>query len=240
MAPHLTLIEIGKIIGYSDAGWSNRKIGSKLKRNHNTISAVLKKQKETGKVIRKSGSGRPKKLSPQTARALGRAVNADRFITATALQTQFRLNEGENHVSTRTIRRTITDIRGYNSYWAVKKPYISERNRQKRLLWCQDKIYWTAEQWRKVLWTDESPFCLRYSGRLRVWRLHNERYSPQCLQGTVKHDKKIMVWGAFAAHGVGHLHRIEGTMDRHIYRQILIRHMKLSLQSLFPQNDGIF
>ena len=48
-----------------------------------------------------------------------------------------------------------------------------------------------------------------------------------------------MVWGAFAAHGVGHLHRIEGTMDRHIYRQILIRHMKLSLQSLFPQNDAI-
>ena len=84
MAPHLTQIEIGKIIGYSDAGWSNRKIGSKLKRNHKTISAVLKKQKETGKVIRKSGSGRPKKLSPQTARALGRAVNADRFITATA------------------------------------------------------------------------------------------------------------------------------------------------------------
>ena len=132
-------------------------------------------------------------------------------------------------VSTRTIRRTITDIRGYNSYWAVKKPYISERNRQKRLLWCQDKINWTAEQWRKVLWTDESPFCLRYSGRLRFWRLHNERNSPQCLQGTVKHNKKIMVWGAFAAHGVGHLHRIEGTVDRHVYRQILFHHMKPSL-----------
>ena len=48
------------------------------------------------------------------------------------------------------------------------------------------------------------------------------------------------VWWAFALHGVGHLHRIEGTMDRHIYRQILIRHMKPSLQRLFPNNDGIF
>lgn len=240
MAPHLTSIEIGQIIAYHDAGWSCNKIASKLKRHHSTISEILRKYKDNGEVVRKSGSGRPKKLSPQTVRALGRAVTADRFITAQELQTEFRLNGGENAVSSRTIRRAITDIRGYNSYWSAKKPYISEKNRQKRLLWCQDKVNWTVEQWRRVMWTDESPYCLRYSGRLRVWRLHNERYSPQCLQGTIKHDKKIMVWGAFAAHGVGHLHRINGIMDGHKYHQILIHHMRPSLQRLFPNGDGIF
>ena len=49
-----------------------------------------------------------------------------------------------------------------------------------------------------------------------------------------------MVWGAFAAHGVGHLHRIEGTMDRHVYHQMLINHMKPRLQSLVPRNEEIF
>ena len=31
-------------------------------------------------------------------------------------------------------------------------------------------------QSNNVLWSDESPFCLCFSGRSRVWRLHNECY----------------------------------------------------------------
>ena len=39
--------------------------------------------------------------------------------------------------------------------------------------------------------------------------------------GTVKHDKKINVWGAFNASGVGMLHRIEGTLVKEGYLNIL-------------------
>jgi hypothetical protein len=39
--------------------------------------------------------------------------------------------------------------------------------------------------------------------------------------GTVKHDKKIDVWGCFCATGVGHLYLIEGIMDQEIYLKIL-------------------
>ena len=49
------------------------------------------------------------------------------------------------------------------------------------------------EQWNNVLWSDESPFLLRYVGRTRVWRLPNERYKDFRLKGTVKHDIKINV-----------------------------------------------
>eukprot|EP01038_Epipyxis_sp_PR26KG_P017607 gene17607-24461_t len=184
------------------------------KRSFSNISRIIKKYIKNGDMSRKRGSGRPFKLSAQTRRKIGRAARKDRFITAaTAIQTEYRLNEGDEKVSTRTIRRAITR-----------------------------ETDWTKnEQWRKVMWTDESPFCLRFSGKLHVWRLGNERYVPRCMQGTtVKHDKKINVWGAFTAHGVGHLHRINGIMDQHIYRQILIHHMKPSFDQLFPLGDGIF
>ncbi len=240
MAPQLTEIDKGKIIAYHNAGWNVTTIGREIGRAHKTVTRALWKYHQHGEITRKPGSGRRQKLSLQTQRAMGRAVQANRFLTATALQTEFRLNEGPNRVCSRTIHRAITRVRGFVSYWAAKKPFISERNRRKRLAWCHDKLNWTIEDWRKVMWTDESPFCLGFSGKLRVWRLHNERYYPRCMQGTLKHDKKIMVWGAFAAHGVGHLHRIEGTMDRHIYRQILIDHMRPSLEQLFPDDDGIF
>ena len=33
-----------------------------------------------------------------------------------------------------------------------------------------------------------------------------EAYNTECTRPTVKHDTKIMVWGAFVAHAVGNLY----------------------------------
>jgi transposase len=119
-------------------------------------------------------------------------------------------------------------------------PWISQRNRLRRLEWCHEHEDWTIQQWRKVLWSDESPFELRCKRRFRVWRRPSERFDPKNCKGTVKHDKKIMVWGCFSAHGVGKLHRIKGILDQHGYHSILQRQMKESVQQLFPENDCTF
>jgi hypothetical protein len=58
--------------------------------------------------------------------------------------------------------------------------------------------------------------------------------------GTVKHDKKINVWGCFTYDGVGHIHRIVGIMDAMAYKQILIHHMVPSAQELFGNDQFIF
>jgi transposase len=58
--------------------------------------------------------------------------------------------------------------------------------------------------------------------------------------GTVKHDKKINLWGAFSYNGVGHLHQIGGIMDAKIFKQILIHHLVPSMQALHPNGEGIF
>ena len=60
------------------------------------------------------------------------------------------------------------------------------------------------------------------------------------LSGTVKHDKKINVWGCFAYEGVGHIHRVVGIMDVSVYKQILIHHMLPSAQELFGNHSFIF
>lgn len=105
----------------------------------------------------------------------------------------------------RTIRRRLNEY-GFSSTFQIKKAFVSEKNRQKRLQWCREHLAWSIDQWKNVLWSDESPFVLRYAGRLRVWRLANERYNVQLLKGTVKHDKKINIWGCFSWHGVGNLY----------------------------------
>ena len=57
----------------------------------------------------------------------------------------------------------------------------------------------TDEQWKKVIWSDESWFTLFQSdGRTRVWKLPKEKYDVNCVVSTVKHGEGgVMVWGCF-------------------------------------------
>jgi hypothetical protein len=81
---------------------------------------------------------------------------------------------------------------------------------------------------------------MRFNGKKRVWRRPGERLNPAVTVGTVKHDKKIMVWGAFCAHGVGILHRIEGIMMKEHYNFILQNVMLPSADMLFGRENWIF
>jgi hypothetical protein len=129
----------------------------------------------------------------------------------------------------------------FNSYWASVKPFISKRNQKRRLQWCRERLNWTLDQWNKVLWTDESPFVLCYKGKIRVWRMHNERFATNCTGASVKrHDEKIMVWGSFAAHGVGVLHMVEGIMTKEVYLNVLNDAMIPSADMLFDRENWIF
>jgi hypothetical protein len=153
---------------------------------------------------------------------------------------QIKQDLGLENISERTITRRLSESGEFENGWAKKMPYISEKNRLYRLEWCREREKWTIDQWRKILWSDESPFELRCKRRFRVWRRPEERFHPKNCKGTVKHDKKIMVWGCFAAHGVGKLHRIKGILDQHGYHSILQYQMKESVRQLFPDMDCTF
>ena len=231
---HITDVEKGIAIGMHEMGSSLNSIAKRLRRDKKTIRELLRKYNTTQDVSRRPGSGRPRKTSERDDRRIARETKRDRFITLENIGSNLQLN-----VSVWTISRRLHEA-GFHSYWAVKKPYISETNQRKRRIWCREHINWTVEQWNRVLWSDESPFVLRYNGRKRVWRMHNERYATECMQGTVKHDKKINVWGCFADSGVGHLFRIHGILNQQKYRQLLIHHMRPSVRTLFNGNNCIF
>ena len=127
-----------------------------------------------------------------------------------------------------------------SSHWQTTKPFISKKNQEKRLKWCKEHLEWTAEDWNRVLWSDESPFVLRFNGRRRVWRRQNERYHVKALKGSFKNDLKLNVWGCFCAKGVGRLHHIKGVMDSKVYIKILDNELKSSAKALFKRKPFIF
>ncbi len=77
--------------------------------------------------------------------------------------------------------------------------------RQRRLTWAKKKN-WTIAQWSKVLFSDESKFCISFGNQgPRVWRKGGEAHSPSCLKSSVKFPQSVMIWGAMSSAGVGPL-----------------------------------
>ncbi len=76
-------------------------------------------------------------------------------------------------------------------------------------------------QWSKVLFSDESKFCISFGNQgPRVWRKSGEAQNPCCLKSSVKFPQSVMIWAAMSSAGVGPLCFLKSTVNTAIYQEI--------------------
>jgi hypothetical protein len=112
---------------------------------------------------------------------------------------------------------------GLKAYVRRTKPLLTVEHKKKRLAWAQAHKDWTVENWKSVVFSDESKFNrIGSDGRDFCWRRPGEEFDPRFTKKTVKHGGgSVMVWGCLTAQGLGRLVRIEGNMDAKLYCEIL-------------------
>ncbi len=121
------------------------------------------------------------------------------------------------------------------------KPLLNQRQRQKHLTWAVEKKNWTVAQWSKVLFSDESKFCISFGNQgPRVWRKSGEAQNPCCLKSSVKFPQSVMIWAAMSSAGVGPLCFLKSTVNAAIYQEILEHFMLPSADKLYGDADFIF
>ncbi len=121
------------------------------------------------------------------------------------------------------------------------KPLLNQRQRQKHLTWAVEKNKWTVAQWSKVLFSDESTFCISFGNQgPRVWRKSGEAQNPCCLKSSVKFPQSVMIWAAMSSAGVGPLCFLKSTVNADIYQEILEHLMLPSADKLYGDADFIF
>ncbi len=121
------------------------------------------------------------------------------------------------------------------------KPLLNQRQCQKRLTWAVEKKNWTGAQWSKVLFSDESTFCISFGNQgPRVWRKSGEAQNPCCLKFSVKFSQSVMIWAAMSSAGVGPLCFLKSTVNAAIYQEILEHFMLPSADKLYGDADFIF
>ncbi len=118
------------------------------------------------------------------------------------------------------------------------KPLLKQKHCQKHLTWAKEKNNWTVAQWSKVLFSDESKFCISFGNQgPRVWRKSEEVQNPCCLKSSVKFPQSVMIWAAMSSAGVGPLCFLKFTA---IYQEILGHFMLPSADNIYGDADLIF
>lgn len=169
----------------------------------------------------KPPSGRARKLSDQNERFCVRAITSGKLQTAVrvrqALETDLKIS-----VSERTIRRALNRA-GLRAAEKEKLPALSAKNIKARLDFARRYRHYTVEDWKRVIWSDETKICRFGSdGRFWCWERDGEGLQPRNVRQTVKHGGgSLMIWACMTAAGPGFMCRIDGIMDQHLYKEIL-------------------
>ncbi len=91
-----------------------------------------------------------------------------------------------------TTHRRMQDM-GFSCRIPCVMPLLNNRQRQKLLAWAKDKKDWTAAEWSKVMFSDESKFCISFGNQgPRVWRKRGEAQNPRCLRSSVKFPQSVI------------------------------------------------
>uniref|UniRef100_A0A8C7R8T1 Transposase Tc1-like domain-containing protein n=1 Tax=Oncorhynchus mykiss TaxID=8022 RepID=A0A8C7R8T1_ONCMY len=221
-------------------GFTGKDIAASKIAPKSTTYRIIKNFKESGSIVVKKTSGRPRKSSQRQDRLLKLIQLWDRGTISIELAQEWQ--QVSVSASACTGRQRLLED-GLVSRKAAKKPLLSRKNIRDRLIFYKRYRDWTAEDWGKVIFSDESLLRLFGAfGKKLVRRRQGERYHQSCVMPTVKHPETIHMFGCFSAKGVGSLTILPKytAMNKEWYQHILREQLLPTIQEQFGDEQCLF
>lgn len=116
-----------------------------------------------------SRPGRPTKQTDNNQIEILAKVRRDRFgREKTCADIAGELSADGIEISAVTVWRILRKA-GFHKTKPTRKPGLTKKMRKERLQWCLDHQHWTLEDWKNVIWSDEtSVILLHRRGSYRV------------------------------------------------------------------------
>lgn len=148
-------------------------------------------------------SSRPSKQTDEAKKAVLAKVRKDRYGRE---KTCASIAQELGTISSMTVWRILRKA-GLKKTKPTRKPGLTEQMKLDRLEWCQRHAHWTLEDWKKVIWSDETSVVLLHRrGGYRVWRSSDERFVRSCIRERWKGYSEFMFWGCFSYDKKGPCH----------------------------------
>ncbi len=171
---------------------------------------------------RKAVMGRPRKISKDTMKVIKKKLQEQPSLTAVQLK---KVIPSIANVSIRSIQDCCLKDLKLPSRRKAKKPLLTDRMKEQRLDFAREHVEWSVEDWKRVMFSDESHFELRFGSKEPRCRRPrgSDRFAPEFTRKTVKHPVKVMVWGCFSWKRRGGLEFLKTgeMMNGTRYRQLL-------------------
>lgn len=223
-----------QIVNLTENGLSCRQIAKSLNVAPSTVVSVRKRRNLKS---RSTANGRPRLLTDADARHIERLMR--KSDTKTPKLAAKAINKS---VSDWTVRRALRKI-GLVSAIKQKKPALSNKNVKSRLQFCKDYGKWTTDDWKRVIWSDETKINrFQSDGKEYYWHRPHEKLQRHQVKQTIKHGGgSLMVWGCFSWWNVGPLVKIEGIMKKEDYLSILQTNLPEFMEkSAYSKEDLVF
>jgi len=214
----LSEFQKGEIVALSHL-YPHREIGRQLDIPHSTVSAFLNRYADRENCDNLPHTGRPHKTTSSDNHYLVRSAESN---TSQPLA-QLRLDTNLG-VSEQTNRQRLQE-EGIAKYKAVKRPLLSEKQIAARLKWAREHRDWSVEQWRSIIWSDETMVRNQHDSRPKlIFRRRNkrEKYDPKNVQPKSGYGgASQMVWACFVGDKLGPIVFVDSSITKEVYINML-------------------
>ncbi|KAJ1299760.1 hypothetical protein OPQ81_000669 [Rhizoctonia solani] len=209
---------LNSVLVLLDQKKSHAEIIKSTKVSSSYITKVTKKHRPD--LVRSTG-GHPRKLNPTATRyAVCLVTNGSSVNTRQATQTLSGLTR--ESISPRTVRRALKRA-GLKPKKKVKKPKLTPAHIKARIHFAEAHKDWTIEDWKRVLWSDETKIKrLGSDGIHWVWVRPGEELNDWMILPTMNFGGgSLMFWGCMGWMGTGYGAKLEIPLNKELYKEIL-------------------
>jgi transposase len=182
-----------RILTLRDIGWKYKDIAKQLGHSERAVQYTCEKHQATPQHRK---AGRPPKLNKEEVDRLEEYVLQSKKTRRLTYQQLADTLYPEGEVGAEAVKYALKS-RGYKRYVALRKPPLSEQNRIARLAWANSHVDWTMEQWRQILWSDETWVIAGNHRKTYITRKNGEALEPNCIEERRQRASGWMFWGSF-------------------------------------------
>jgi transposase len=203
-----------------------------------SISTVSKYKKARLPDLQTAKGGRVSKLTDRDKGQLRKNILNGTWTTAT--EAHINLVREHHQVSLTSVKRALRSM-GFETKRKIKKPFLATRHKKSRYEWAVAHKDWTVDDWRRVIFSDETKINLWGSDGCRYyWKRPGGPIRPHHLDLSVKHGAgSLMMWGCMTYSGIGYGCQIDGIMKAEDYCRILSTSFKDTLEYWCLDKDEI-
>lgn len=186
-----------------------------------SLSSISKYTKNIQIVAARPSPGSAFSLTARQKNSFFRAIKTGQLKHITDMQ--HYLQTTYNKTAGKSTIYSYIKKEGFISYRAPKKPKIKIQNQKRRLQFAKEHKDWTIQDWKKVLFSDETRVNrIGPDPTSSRWYHGAQPSSSRQVRETMAHGGgSIMVWACITPDGAGYITQILGTMDSDTYCHIL-------------------